>query len=134
VALSFAAAQSGLNIGTYARAAGGDGQGTAARALVFGTNDFCGKTKNHYVRVKGTISAFAQNYVTVDTSDANKDSYTFRLTQSTKFYVNGKQVQVPDFKQGEDIAVLGTRDEGSHAGTIDDPDYTAIVVRLHTSQ
>jgi hypothetical protein len=134
IARSFGAATGGLKEGDFGAVAGGDGKDGPAHTFLFGDVDFCGKGHAQRIRVSGTISAFAQNYVTVDANDAAKDSYTFRLTQTTKFYVNGKLVQVPDFSQGEAIAVVGVKNAGEHAATPDDPDYTALVVRLRTSK
>jgi hypothetical protein len=122
VAHSYVAAVSGLHVGDFAAVVGGDGLGDgAAHVLHFALQDLCIARKNR-LTLKGSIASFTGNRLTV--TAAGHDPFIFALNSATKFYLNGHQVQVPNFRVGEALRVVAHQEN--------DGSYTALVVALRT--
>jgi len=109
VALSFAAAQSGLQVGEYAEVMGNDGD-TVDR-IVYDNKDFGqGSGGNHNdQRISGRFVEIQGDALTIE--QTGHDPVTVKLTSDTKYVVDGKQVnQRPDYTKGQELRILVHRE------------------------
>ncbi|HLJ66439.1 MAG TPA: hypothetical protein VKX16_03665 [Chloroflexota bacterium] len=106
-------AQASVKQGEWAAAAGGDEttDGTAL-VVVYAQTNFCHRARPATRTFRGVVTGFDSTAMTLTistgtTATTNQGTYTFGLTTTTRFYVNGKQVStMPAFASGWQVRIL----------------------------